>query len=194
MFLFLLCFSYVIQESSSKFTIYKNFETYKTISEPIAAIFGGNILASVENSLLYFRSWEEGRFIRRIDVDPKQLYWSDSGNFLVISTQKDGFFVLKYNSDAVTAYFEQDIPIPLDGIEESFEVLCELDDDIISGFWIGDCFVFTTSSNRLDYFVGNHTYPISHLECSLYIIGYLPKNERLYLADKVFYSFIYLLI
>jgi hypothetical protein len=27
--------------------------------------------------------------------------------------------------------------------------------------WIGDCFIYTTASNRLSYFVGNESYTIS---------------------------------
>lgn len=30
--------------------------------------------------------------------------------------------------------------------------------------WIGDCFIYTTASNKLSYFVGNESYTISPLD------------------------------
>lgn len=55
---------------------------------------------------------------------------------------------------------------------------------VMSGVWVGDCFVFTTFANKLVYYVGGQTYPVATLERALYIIGYLPASERVYLADK----------
>jgi len=55
---------------------------------------------------------------------------------------------------------------------------------VTSGVWVGDCFVFTTSASKLVYYVGGQTYPIATLERPLFIVGYLPKSERVYLADK----------
>jgi len=51
------------------------------------------------------------------------------GDLLIIATQKDGFFALKYQQEAVNAYIEQGISIGMDGIEESFEVIAEQPDE-----------------------------------------------------------------
>lgn len=44
---------------------------------------------------------------------------------MVIASEKDGFYVLKYSHEAVMSYIEQSIPIPSDGIDEAFEVELE---------------------------------------------------------------------
>lgn len=72
--------------------------------------------------------------------------------------------------------------------------------------WVGDCFIYTTSTNRLSYFVGSESYTISPFDTyvalfhvssflppslhslsthsPLYLLGYIPTHNRIYLADK----------
>ena len=49
---------------------------------------------------------------------------------------------------------------------------------------MGDCFVYTNSTNRLNYLVGDQTYTIAHFDQGMYLLGYIPRDGRLYLADK----------
>ena len=53
-----------------------------------------------------------------------------------------------------------------------------------TGQWIGDCFVYTNSTNRLNYLVGDQTYTISHFDSPHYVLGYLARDGRVYVADK----------
>jgi len=53
-----------------------------------------------------------------------------------------------------------------------------------TGQWVGDCFVYTNSTNRLNYLVGDQTYTISHFDSPHYVLGYLPRDGRVYVADK----------
>lgn len=53
-----------------------------------------------------------------------------------------------------------------------------------TGQWVGDCFVYTNSTNRLNYLVGDQTYTISHFDSPHYVLGYLPRDGRVYIADK----------
>jgi coatomer subunit beta' len=53
-----------------------------------------------------------------------------------------------------------------------------------TGEWIGDCFIYTNSTNRLNYLVGDQTYTISHFDKAQYILGYIQRDSRIYLADK----------
>jgi len=55
---------------------------------------------------------------------------------------------------------------------------------IKTGTWVGDCFIYTNSSNRLNYLVGGQTYTISHFDNNMYLLGYIPRDNRIYLADK----------
>ena len=53
-----------------------------------------------------------------------------------------------------------------------------------TGEWIGDCFVYTNSANRLNYLVGDQTYTVSHFDQPQYVLGYLARDSRIYLCDK----------
>jgi coatomer subunit beta' len=49
---------------------------------------------------------------------------------------------------------------------------------------VGDCFIYTNSTNRLNYLVGDQTYTVSHFDQPMYILGYIQRDSRIYLADK----------
>ena len=53
-----------------------------------------------------------------------------------------------------------------------------------TGEWVGDCFIYTNSTNRLNYLVGDQTYTVSHFDKPMYILGYIQRDSRIYLADK----------
>ena len=55
-----------------------------------------------------------------------------------------------------------------DGIEEAFEVLGEVSESVKTGLWVGDCFIYTNSVNRLNYYVGGEIVTVSHLDRSLF--------------------------
>lgn len=176
---------YAVQESS-KILIFKNFSLHRTIHDSSSTMFGGPLLSiwKQSDSLLYFYNWDDGTFVRRIDVSPKSIYWSENGSFLAIVSERDGFFILSYNPQVLEAYQEQGISSGEDGMEEAFQVVSEQSNDVSNGIWIGDhCFVFV--ANKLCYYIGGQIYTISaQVSSSLYILGYLPKHEQIYLANK----------
>lgn len=53
-----------------------------------------------------------------------------------------------------------------------------------TGQWVGDCLVYTTSTNRLNYLVGDQTYTISHFDSPHYVLGYLARDARVYVCDR----------
>jgi coatomer subunit beta' len=71
-----------------------------------------------------------------------------------------------------------------DGIENAFAVLNEISESVRTGIWVGDCFIYTNSLNRLNYYVGGEIYPIAHLGQQMYLLGYIPNDNRVYLSDK----------
>jgi coatomer subunit beta' len=77
-----------------------------------------------------------------------------------------------------------------DGIEGSFDLLYEIGDTITSGKWVGDCFLYVNNGGRLNYSVGGQIETLVHLETSAggqtqhTILGYLAKEDRVYLVDK----------
>jgi len=53
-----------------------------------------------------------------------------------------------------------------------------------TGAWVGDCFLYTNSLSRLNYYVGGEIVTVAHLDRTMYLLGYIPKDNRIYLADK----------
>lgn len=61
---------------------------------------------------------------------------------------------------------------------------CADRNSVRTGEWVGDCFIYTNSTNRLNYLVGDQTYTVSHFDKPMYILGYIQRDSRIYLADK----------
>lgn len=71
-----------------------------------------------------------------------------------------------------------------DGVEAAFEVVTDINESVRTGQWVGDCFIYTNSTNRLNYLVGDQTYTVSHFDQPMYLLGYLPRDGKAYVADK----------
>lgn len=71
-----------------------------------------------------------------------------------------------------------------DGVEAAFEVVTDINETVRTGEWVGDCFIYTNSTNRLNYLVGDQTYTISHFDQPMYLLGYIQRDSRIYLCDK----------
>lgn len=71
---------------------------------------------------LVFYDWENLELVRRIEIQPRHVYWSDSGELVAIATE-DSYFVLRYDAPAVQAAREAGSDaVTQDGVEEAFEV------------------------------------------------------------------------
>lgn len=53
------------------------------------------------------------------------------------------------------------------------QVLGEIQEIVKTGLWVGDCFIYTSSVNRLNYYVGGEIVTIAHLDRYLRIISHL---------------------
>jgi coatomer subunit beta' len=77
-----------------------------------------------------------------------------------------------------------------EGVDGSFDLLYEINDTVTSGKWVGDCFLYTNGAGRLNYSVAGQIQTLVHLETGNSgatvhaIIGYLAKEDRVYLIDK----------
>lgn len=62
----------------------------------------------------------------------------------------------------------------------------EINESVLSGQWVGDCFMYTNNANRLNYLVGDQTYTVAHFDKPMYLLSYLPNRGKgiAYLADK----------
>ncbi|XP_072393406.1 coatomer subunit beta' [Diabrotica undecimpunctata] len=175
---------YAIRESGSTIRIFKNFKEKKNFKSDFGAegIYGGYLLGVKSVSGLTFYDWETLDLVRRIEIQPKAVYWSDSGKLVCLATE-DSYFILSYDSDEVQKARDNN-QVADDGVESAFNLLGEINESVRTGLWVGDCFIYTNSVNRINYFVGGELVTIAHLDRPLYVLGYVPKDDRLYLVDK----------
>jgi coatomer subunit beta' len=131
-----------------------------------------------------FYDWDDLHLIRRIDVEAKAVYWSDHAHLVAVVGESE-FFVLQFSQAAVDSALEAGGgALPEDGVEDAFELVHQVSDTVQTGRWVGDCFVYTNANMRLNYAVGAEVTTLVHLERPMYLLGYLPKENRLYCIDK----------
>merc|ERR1712088_1308538 len=176
---------YAVRESSSSIKLFKNFKEKKTFKPEFGAenIFGGGLLGVKSVSGLAFFDWETQELVRRIEIQPRNVYWSENGEPCCIATE-ESYFVLRYDAEKVAASAENPEKVSEDGIEDAFDVIGEVTEIVKTGLWVGDCFIYTNSVNRLNYYVGGEIVTVSHLDRTMYLLGYIPTDNRLYLGDK----------
>jgi coatomer subunit beta' len=143
---------------------------------------GGVLLGVKGSGFVALYDWDTGALVRRIDVTPNTIYWSDSGELVVIACDET-FYVLRFSREEYAAALSRG-EVEDDGVESAFEVVTDINETIRTGEWVGDCFIYTNSTNRLNYLVGDQTYTISHFDSPMYLLGYIPRDSRIYLADK----------
>ncbi|KAJ3115645.1 Coatomer subunit beta' [Phlyctochytrium bullatum] len=188
---------YAIRESSSKVRVFKNFKEKPNVqirpSYSAEGIYGGGLLGIRSNSFVNFYDWETGVCVRRVDVVPKNVYWSETD--LVAIACEDTTYVLKFNRASFQQFLERNGTgsIGQEGIEEAFDFITEISEAVKSACWVGDCLIYTNSANRLNYMVGSNTSTLSHFDVNMYLLGYIPRDNRVFLADKDLNVFSYAL-
>jgi coatomer subunit beta' len=184
---------YCIRESINSIKIFKNFKESQTIVPATASadgLFGGHLVGvKGGDGAVLFYDWDSGEFIQKIDATPKDVYWSDGGSMVLLACE-DSAYVLSYNSVVAQQAIAMGQISVEDGIAGTFELLYEIGDTITSGKWVGDCFIYVNSGGRLNYSVGGQIETLVHLETNTggqaqhTILGYLAKEDRVYLIDK----------
>jgi coatomer subunit beta' len=61
---------------------------------------GGPLLGLRSQQFICFYDWSEARLVRRVDVSAQQVFWSDNGELLAITTDS-AFYVLRYARDRI---------------------------------------------------------------------------------------------
>lgn len=175
---------YAVRENSTV-KVFKNFKERKSFKPDfgVEGIFGGYLLGIKSGLGLGFHDWETLSLIRRIDIQPKHVYWSESGELVCLATEST-YYILKFDQTTTDPNREEKPIITDDGIEDSFDVVGEVQEMVKTGLWVGDCFIYTNAANRVNYYVGGEIVTISHLDRTMYLLGYVAKENRLYLGDK----------
>ena len=178
---------FAVRESSSKIKVFKNFTEKNSFRPNFTAegLHGGALLGLRSTDFICFYDWDECRVIRRLDVAVKNVIWSESGEMVTIISDTS-FFILRYNLEATAEAFASGQVDESEGVEESFELISEINESVVTGLWVGDCFIYTNSDKRLNYCVGGEVTTLTHMDRSMYILGYLAAQNRVYLMDKNF--------
>ncbi|KAJ6012098.1 hypothetical protein N7522_002453 [Penicillium canescens] len=176
---------YAIRESSTSVKIFKNFKEQSAgldVGFQAEGLSDGVLLGVKGQGGIGFFDWETGSLVRRIEADPKSVYWSESGELVTLACDED-FYVLRYSREEYINGLNAG-EADEDGVEAAVELVATINESVRTGQWVGDCFIYTNSTNRLNYLVGDQTYTISHFDQPMYVLGYLPRDGRIYLADK----------
>lgn len=185
--------SYALIDETGQTKYYKNFKEVTSWSIPLHSaidrLFAGALLGVKSEGFVYFFDWDNGALVRRIDVNAKDVIWSDNGELvMIINTNDSGDeasgYTLLFNRDAYVEAAKDGNIDDAEGVDEAFDVLYELSESVTSGKWVGDVFIFTTATNRLNYFVGGKTYNLAHYTKEMYLLGYLARDNKVYLADR----------
>lgn len=178
---------YAIRESTTSIKIFKNFKEKPNgqinLIYPAEKIFGGSLLTVKSEGSISFYDWESGEIVRTVSVDADNIYWSEDGDLVLISSA-DSAYALSFNREIFQQSLENGTIDPEEGVVESFDVAFDVDDQILTGKWVGHVFIYTSNSNRLNYLVGGSIYNLAHFDKSMFLLGYLTRDNKVYVCDK----------
>merc|ERR1712136_502269 len=177
--------AYATRDTAGKVSVFQDFKESFSFKPPfhIDEMFGGRLIAVRSGEFVCFYDWTSYRLVRRIDVAPRSVIWSDDGCSVVLVCP-DSFYILKHDKSVVQAALAGQTETDDDGIEASFDLQEEVSDKVVSGLWVGECFVYIAQSQRMICMVAGATETLAHLDRPQYLLGYLPEQSKLYLIDK----------
>ena len=179
--------TFAILEHSNSVKVFRGFKEaaqLKDLGISVDRLFGGHLLGCRGNQSVVFYDWEHQVCVRQIDgIQPRSVSWNESGEMCALVTD-NSFYILKYNKDLVQEFMEGSQDIPLDGIEDAFTLVEEVEEKVRQGSWVGDCFIFVTRAQRLNYYMGGEQLNLAVLERPMFLLGYVAKDNKVYLTDK----------
>lgn len=146
-------------------------------------LFGGTLLCVKGSGFVCFYDWDSGALVRRIEVEARDVFWSASGERVAIAGE-ESLYILKFDQTAYAAHLAEGGELGDEGVEVAFDLLHELSEVVQTGKWVGDCLIYTNTANRLNYVIGGQTHTLSHFDQQMFLLGYLPNYNRVYLCDK----------
>ncbi|KAG6355756.1 hypothetical protein INS49_003722 [Diaporthe citri] len=176
---------FAIRESPTSVKVFKNFVEKQgglDVGFQADGLAGGVLLGVKGQGGISFFDWATGGLVRRIEVEPREVYWSESGELVALACD-DTCYILRFSREAYQEGLQSG-QVEDDGVEAAFEVITDISEGVRTGEWVGDCFLFTNSTNRLNYLVGDQTYTVSHFDQPMYILGYIQRDSRIYLCNK----------
>jgi len=122
---------FAIRESSTSIKVFKSVDYQDKkggldVDVPFAAdgLTGGTLLGVTGQGGISFFDWLTGGLIRRIEVEPKQVYWSDNGDLVALACE-DTCYVLRFSREDYNAVVQAG-QVDDDGVESAFSVETDL--------------------------------------------------------------------
>ncbi|KAF1813173.1 coatomer beta subunit [Eremomyces bilateralis CBS 781.70] len=177
---------FAIRESTTSVKLFRNLKERGggglDVGFSAEGLSGGTLLGVRGQGGIGLFDWETGGLVRRIEVEPKSVYWSESGELFTLACE-DTFYVLRFSRENYVAAL-QNGEVEQDGVESAIEVITDINESVRTGQWVGDAFIYTNTTNRLNYLVGTTTHTLASSDAPLYLLGYLPRDSRVYVCDK----------
>jgi len=172
---------YCVLDTQSRVHIFTDFKETAVINPTFTAeaLFGGFLVGVAGTEHVVFYTWA-GKEVVRIDVVPKKVMWSEDGDHVALLCE-DSYYILAVDTAKMQAALANGDQA---ACEASFEYLDEVAEQGKTGLWAGDCFVYTNVAGRLNYYVGGEVITMAHLDREMLLLGYLAKENRIFLMDK----------
>ena len=121
--------TYAIRDNTpARVRVFRNFrEQPGLVAVPytVEGIAGGALLGVVGVGFVCFYDWASGALVRRINVEAQQIFWSHSGELVVIAGT-EAFYVLRFNRAAYDEFLASGAPPDDEGFEDAFDLLVEI--------------------------------------------------------------------
>ena len=116
---------YAIRDGN-QIKIFKGFKERRAFKPSFGTenIYGGQLLGVRSVSGLSFYDWETTELVRRIEITPKLVFWSENGQLICIACE-ESFFVLQYDGGAFERARADPELMTEDGVEDAFVVSFE---------------------------------------------------------------------
>jgi coatomer subunit beta' len=112
-----------VRESATSVKVLKQFKQASSIDVGFSAdgLFGGALIGVKGAGGIGFFDWQTGQLVRRIEVEPRQVIWSEGAELVALATE-DSIYVLRFSREA----FDEGVAngqVEDDGVEAAFEVV-----------------------------------------------------------------------
>eukprot|EP00920_Eleutheroschizon_duboscqi_P025546 GHVT01062852.1.p1 GENE.GHVT01062852.1~~GHVT01062852.1.p1 ORF type:complete len:966 (-),score=220.35 GHVT01062852.1:995-3892(-) len=176
---------YATRNEGGQVTIFHSFVEHFSFkpSFPLEEIFGGKLLGVRSPDFVCFYDWDECRLIRRVDVCPRDVWWSAAGDLVCLACQ-DSFFLLRHDKNAVAAAVTAGVADADEGIEIAFDLIQEVPERLETGMFVSDSFLYLTAGLRLQSVCAGQVETLAFLERPMVIIGYVEEENRVFLIDR----------
>ena len=181
--------SFIIKDGNSV-KIFSNLKEEKSFKPGFSfdGVFGGPLFAVKTDEAIFLYDVENTIFIRKIDVVPNKIIWSEKKNKVALICE-DVMYILEVNYDKIEEYIEKIVDGEkgdVDGCQEAFGDSFDIDGKILNGFFVDDIFVFENSKNKISYTINDKVFNITTLSNRFFLLGYLESTNKIYLMNKKF--------